>query len=75
MIDRHEQAFIADWQTELGGGWLGSFFGSNSSLPAPAMSCETSLSNRGFILTFVTSTVTSEGSPRQLAGQTSWLDE
>lgn len=22
-----DEAFIADWQTELGGGWLSSFFG------------------------------------------------
>ena len=52
------------------------FWHSLSSVPAPAMSCETSLSNRGFILlTFVTSTLTSEDLPRQLAGQTGWLDE
>ena len=48
-----DEAFIVDWQTEVGAGG-GQVFGILASLPAPAMSCETSLSKRGFIFTLVT---------------------
>ena len=67
-----DEAFIVDWQTEVGAGG-GQVFGILASLPAPAMSCETSLSRRGFIVTFVTSTVTSETGSAQTAGCPDWL--
>ena len=66
-----DEAFIVDWQTEVGVGG-GQVFGILASLPAPAMSCETSLSKRGFIFTLVTGAhqAWSQPPPRQLASQT-----